>query len=323
MTTHILSGAAGRRTAAALLKDGAVVALPTETVYGLAANALDPEAVAAVFNSKKRPLDNPLIVHVAGKEAPKKYGLKMTPLARRLIREFWPGPLTILFQKVRDAVPSVLSIPPVVSCGLDTVAVRFPNNETFVKVIKKCGFPLVAPSANLAGRPSPTTAAHVYKDLKRRIPLIVDGGACEVGLESTVVKLERDFIRILRPGAITAEMLSEFGKVIVDDAVYNPVEGVTLSPGTAYKHYSPKAEVVAVRCDCEKEFCAYIDNKTIDTNEGVIVSPEMHTLYSAFRDFDDRGAVRVYVRLPEPVGVGLALYNRIVRAAEFNVIEVK
>jgi L-threonylcarbamoyladenylate synthase len=285
--------------AAELLKSGEIVAIPTETVYGLAANALDPLAIEKIFAAKGRPRDNPLIVHASDMEMVRGLGLEITEIAERLAEKFWAGSLTIVLHRIADIVPSE------VSCGLDTVAVRVPAHETALAVIKACGFPLAAPSANLSGSPSPTKATHVYADLNGKIPLIIDGGDCDCGVESTVIMFEDGKIRILRPGAVTPEMLSEFGDVVVDD------EGSLHSPGTRYKHYSPKAQVIAVLGDAA------------GLGEFTIEKPETSTLFAKLREFDELGAEQIFIKLPEPEGIGLALYNRIVRAAEFNIIKVE
>jgi len=285
--------------AAKLLKNGEIVAIPTETVYGLAANALNPAAIEKIFTAKGRPRDNPLIVHVSDMEMVRELELKIPALAERLAERFWAGSLTMIFKKIGNIIP------PEVSCGLDTVAIRVPNHAIALEIIKQCGSPLAAPSANISGCPSPTKAEHVFADLKDKIPLIIDGGNCSCGLESTVIMLDENKIKILRPGAVTAEMLSEFGEVVVED------KGSLHSPGTRHKHYSPKAKVIAV------------DGNVNDLGEFVIANPEAHTLFAKLREFDDLGAEQIFIRLPEPVGIGLALYNRIVRAAEFNIVKVK
>lgn len=321
MTTTITDNSPQNlQKAAELLQKGEIVALPTETVYGLACNALDPNAVAKVFAAKSRPQDNPLIVHVSGLSMARDCGLEIPPLAETLAQRFWSGPLTMLFKKNNGVVQK---IPAVISRGLDTVAVRVPANETFMKIITRCGFPIAAPSANLSGSPSPTSAEHVYSDLNGKIPLIIDGGRCEIGIESTVIALNNNNIRILRPGAVTPEMLSEFAEVTVDDIVYHKAEKHSLetssvpSPGTAYKHYSPKAEVIAVKTQSEQAFNDYVNRNGESYS---IANPQADTLFAKFREFDQSGAERIYVNLPEPTGIGLALYNRIIRAAEFNII---
>jgi L-threonylcarbamoyladenylate synthase len=275
--------------AVALLQSGGIVALPTETVYGLAGNALDSSAVAKIFAAKNRPQDNPLIVHVTGIDMARGLGLQVTPLAERLAEAFWPGALTIVLNKIDDLIP------PEISCGLDSVAVRAPDSPIMLDIIGKCGFPLAAPSANLSGSPSPTTVAHVREDFGDDFPA-VDGGSCRIGIESTVVTLEGDKICLLRPGAVTPEMLRKFGEVIVSEGESR------LSPGTRYKHYSPKARVVAV------------DGDVTGMGEFVIAEPDTQTLFAKFREFDSLGASEIYVRLPDKSGVGLALHNRIMKA---------
>ncbi|MCL2754392.1 MAG: L-threonylcarbamoyladenylate synthase [Oscillospiraceae bacterium] len=279
-----------------LLRAGEIVALPTETVYGLSGSALDESAIGKIFAAKNRPQDNPLIVHVSGIEMVRDLGLELPPLAEKLAEAFWPGTLTMVLPRGANC-----PIPAGVSCGLDTVAVRVPNNAIFLEVINDTMCPLAAPSANLSGRPSPTTARHVYEDLQGRIPLIIDGGACSCGIESTVVMFDAGRIQILRPGAITAEMLSAFGEVVA-----NTGESPR-SPGTRYKHYSPKARVVVYEGD--------IPPKAAGESCFVIANPDTQTLFAKFREFDESGAKEIYVKLPEQSGVGAALYNRIMKAA--------
>ncbi|MCL2036201.1 MAG: L-threonylcarbamoyladenylate synthase [Oscillospiraceae bacterium] len=308
-----------------LLKSGEIVALPTETVYGLACNTLDSTAITKVFAAKNRPQDNPLIVHVADENMLREFGLCLGGLFETFVPNFWPGPLTAICIKTREIIP------PEISCGLKTVAVRVPDSPIMLEIIKRCGFPLAAPSANLSGSPSPTTAQHVFDDLQGRIPLILDGGACSVGLESTVIDCETvlhgpEVILILRPGAVTPEMLSKFAAVEVDNIVLEKAAGIesARSPGTIHKHYSPKAEVVAVIAESRDTFWDYVNRSFgIYGNDtySIIENPEMQTLFAKFRECDRVGVKRIFVRLPQPEGVGLALYNRIIRAAEFNIVK--
>jgi L-threonylcarbamoyladenylate synthase len=283
-----------------LLKSGEIVALPTETVYGLAGNALNPQAIAKIFAAKNRPQDNPLIVHISGIEMAEELGLQVPESAKKLVDKFWAGPLTIILKKINDTIPAEIS------CGLDSVAVRMPNSPVMLDIIEKCGFPLAAPSANLSGSPSPTQPEHVYSDLNGRIPLIINGGACEVGIESTVIMFDDDKIRILRPGAVTPEMLSEFAEVIVGDA--HP--GVPLSPGTRHKHYSPKAQVIAV------------NGSVKGFGEFTLEHPTTQNLFAKLREFDELGADKIYIRLPKSTGIGLALRERIVRAADSSIVNI-
>ncbi|MDE6733497.1 MAG: threonylcarbamoyl-AMP synthase, partial [Oscillospiraceae bacterium] len=237
MTTEVLKfSAESAKKAAEILKRGGLVAIPTETVYGLAANALDENAVRKIFKAKGRPQDNPLIVHISGIEMLPPLVKNIPEIAKRLAERFWAGPLTMIFPK-SDKIPDVTS------GGLDTVAVRMPESKAAREIIKKCGFPLAAPSANLSGKPSPTSAAHVFEDMNGKIPLIIAGGECLVGVESTVICFKDGKIHILRPGGITEKMLAEFGEVEVDKAVtaQPKADERVLSPGMKYKHYSPKA----------------------------------------------------------------------------------
>lgn len=304
--------------AAELLKAGEVVAIPTETVYGLAANALNPAAVEKIFTAKGRPRDNPLIVHVTDLETARGLGLEIPEKAEGLAEKFWGGPLTMIFRKIKNIIPDEIS------CGLDTVAVRAPNNAAALEIIRQCGFPLAAPSANISGSPSPTEARHVFTDLHGKIPLIIDGGKCVCGLESTVIAFEgenSEKIRILRPGAVTAEQLREFVEVIIDDVVYKKAEEKPVSPGTTHRHYSPKAQVIAILTESEEDFIKYTRENKQD-GDFVIAEPDAQNLFSQLRGLDEKGAKRIFARLPKPEGIGLAVYNRLIRAAEFNVIEL-
>ncbi|MDF2568280.1 MAG: hypothetical protein K0R90_1736, partial [Oscillospiraceae bacterium] len=225
---------------AKLLKDGELIGMPTETVYGLAANAFDGDAVKKIFKAKGRPQDNPLIVHISDISMLGSIAAKVPKLAHELAERFWPGPLTII-------LPKAAHIPLAVTAGLDTVAVRIPSHEVAKELIKCCEFPLAAPSANLSGSPSPTKAEHVFQDLQGRIPFVIDGGECEIGLESTVVTLSEDTIKILRPGGVTVhDLLQVTPNVHIDQSVLSQLEPnqKVSSPGMKYKHYSPKAKVV-------------------------------------------------------------------------------
>lgn len=322
------------REAAELLERGELVAIPTETVYGLAADALNENAVKKIFLAKGRPQDNPLIVHISSMKMLPPLVREIPDIAKALAERFWGGPLTMIFPK-SDKIPSVTS------GGLDTVAVRMPASEAAREIIRKCGFPLAAPSANLSGKPSPTTARHVFEDMNGKISLIIDGGECAVGVESTVICFKGDKIHILRPGGITAEMLSEFGEVEVDKAVTAQLEKNerVLSPGMKYKHYSPKADVYVVNAHGRafKEYCAKrarYENDLIVLGAGVAErgvfldygsTPEIQAqrLFALLRRADDIGAKIVLVEMPEQSGMGLAVYNRLLRAAGFKIIEMR
>ena len=243
--------------AAQILKDGGLVGIPTETVYGLAANALDGAAVAKIFEAKGRPMDNPLIVHVADFNDIESFELvsEIPGSARLLAKRFWPGPLTMIMKKGK-------AVPDEVSAGLDTVAIRFPSHPVAQAIIRAAQLPLAAPSANLSGSPSPTTARHVMNDLDGKIEAVLDGGECEVGLESTVITLADGVPRVLRPGGVTVEQLREtLGEVEVDDAVLNQLEEgkKAASPGMKYKHYAPKANVVLLKCS-DDEYIDYVND---------------------------------------------------------------
>lgn len=319
-----------------LLKKGEIVAIPTETVYGLAANGLNVSAVRKIFNAKGRPQDNPLILHISSLEMLKDIALYIPPISLQLADNFWPGPLTMIFPK-KEAIPSE-------TCGgLDTVAVRMPNNSFTLSLIEKCGFPLAAPSANTSGLPSPTSAKHVYDDMKGKIPLIIDGGECRFGVESTVITFENEErVRILRPGGVTAEMLQEYADVVIDDGVLMKIEAdkKVLSPGMKYKHYSPKAEVFILNGSTEKieSFLSCRDNSLkiaylgygneklssdiISVHYGETPEKQAEHLFSGLRMCDELECDEVYVRMPDRKGMGLAVYNRLLRSAGFRVIEL-
>lgn len=318
------------KKAAEILAHGGIVGIPTETVYGLAADARDESAVRSIFAAKGRPQDNPLIVHISSLEQLPPLVREIPPLALKIAERFWAGPLTMIF-------PKSGLIPQATSGGLDTVAVRMPSSPAARAIIDACGFPLAAPSANLSGSPSPTTAQHVLKDMDGRIPLIIDGGECSCGVESTVLCFPtEDSVRILRPGGVTAEMLSELCRVEIDPAVTSePEKGAkVLSPGMKYKHYSPKADVLIVDAHGEefREWCE------AHSGEGVIAlsqesggqgmfrrfgkdpQEQAHRLFALLREADEQGAVRVYVEMPSKEGIGLAVYNRLLRAAAFRIV---
>ena len=320
--------------AAEIIKAGGIVAMPTETVYGLAGNALDGSVVKKIFAAKGRPADNPLIVHIADLSQIYELVREFPEKARVLAEKYWPGPLTMILPK-SDRIPDE------VSAGLDTVAIRFPSHPTARKLIA-LSMPLAAPSANLSGSPSPTTVRHVIDDMDGRIDAILDGGECEVGLESTVISLAGEKPVLLRPGGITAEMLREtIGEVEIASAVTNPLaEGEKAeSPGMKYKHYSPKADVVLVE-GTDEEFIRFVNRQKSSTAavicyeeddgfqraERIVVgkrgdySAFAHNLFSALRRADELGCSVVYSRCPETAGLGLAVYNRIVRAAGFDII---
>ena len=320
--------------AAELLKSGDIAAVPTETVYGLAANAYDVNAVRSVFRAKGRPQDNPLILHISSIEMLYDIAESVNPLALTLAEAFWPGPLTMIF-------PRKAHVPAETCGGLDTAAVRMPRNRFTLALIERCGFPLAAPSANTSGLPSPTSAKHVYEDMNGKIPLIIDGGECRYGVESTVVCFEgEDAVRILRPGAVTPEMLREYCHVVIDSGVLEKLgaDAKVISPGMKYKHYSPNAEVYIVK-GTDSDISAFL--KSVSVNkigflgfgseilpDSVTVFPygknaeeQAENLFSSLREADAAGCTEVYVRMPDTAGIGLAVYNRLLRSAGFRVID--
>lgn len=321
--------------AADILKKGGLVAIPTETVYGLAADALNPEAVKNIFIAKGRPQDNPLIVHVSSLEEIPPLVDEVDPRLYKLAEKFWPGPLTIILKK------SSL-IPDEVSAGLDTVAIRMPSHPIANKIIKESGVPLAAPSANASGRPSPTRASHVLEDIDGKIDAIVDGGSCSVGVESTVITLATEIPTLLRPGGVTPEELSEvLGEIEISHAVFEKLnEGEKVqSPGMKYKHYAPKAQVTIVKGSFEnyckfvkaqkeetcavcfegegKNFDKYIEYGSADNS----LAQAQH-IFDALREVDAMGCKTAFVRCPVTTGVGLAVYNRLLRSAAFREINL-
>ena len=310
--------------AAELLKNGGVVGIPTETVYGLAADALNGEAVAKIFKAKGRPMDNPLIVHIADFGDIDRFGLVETipESARLLAKHFWPGPLTMIMKRT-DVIPNE------VSAGLDTVAIRFPSHPVAQEIIRAANTPLAAPSANLSGSPSPTTARHVLNDMDGKIDAVLDGGASEVGVESTVITLAAGVPRVLRPGGVTVEELrGVLGEVEVDDAVLHQLkEGVAAaSPGMKYKHYAPKANVILLK-GADDEYIEYVNARAGDDVCALCCDEDLahaRHLFDCLRGIDENKTVlTVYSRLPSTEGVGLAVYNRLIRAAGFEVIDLE
>ncbi len=325
--------------AAAFLRDGRLVAVPTETVYGLAGNGLDVAAVEQIYEVKGRPAVKPLSLMVPGRESIDRVCDDVPPAAYTLAERFWPGPLTMIMKRT-DVIPSE------VSAGLDTVAIRFPSHPVAQAVIRAADTPLAAPSANLSGSPSPTTARHVLNDMDGRIDAVLDGGASAVGVESTVITLATEVPCVLRPGGITVEELREvLGEVEVDDAVLHRLaEGaVAASPGMKYKHYAPKANVLLIKGSDE----AYIDyvnahaaddvcalccdedllllrTKTVSLGRRNDYLTHARHLFDCLRRIDENKTIRtVYSRLPSTEGVGLAVYNRLIRAAGFEVIDLE
>lgn len=324
------------RLGAELIKKGQVVAFPTETVYGLGANALDDAAVRAIFAAKERPADNPLIVHITVPEALE--GLCGVPsAARELMDAFWPGPLTMLMPKT-DKVPDVTT------AGLPTVAVRCPSHPDARALIDLSGLPIAAPSANRSGRPSPTNAAHVYEDMNGRIPLILDGGPSLVGVESTVLDVTGEVPCILRPGAVTPEMVkSVVGKCTVADSVMRPLkEGESApSPGMRHRHYAPRAKMTVFTGDRQRVIREILRRYDEDGNACILchtpdvhefgdrrvltlgATPEetAHNLFTRLRETDETGCDLILAMGWEGNDITLAVMNRMARAAAFDLVK--
>lgn len=326
---------------AELLRRGELVAFPTETVYGLGANALDSAAVREIFAAKGRPADNPLIVHIWDREQLAQV-CHVPPLAEKLMDAFWPGPLTLL-------MPRRESIPLVVTASLPTVAVRMPSHPVAAALLKACNVPVAAPSANRSGKPSPTTAHHVLEDMNGRIPLILDGGDCEVGVESTVLDISGETPCILRPGGITKAMLETvLPRVEVAGSVLRPLQPgeKALSPGMRYKHYAPAGAVTLVEgqeaqvvAACHKLYqqaeaagqraCILCFTEHIPQLAGCHVEalgskkrPEevAHRLFALLREMDEQQMEAIFSEVMPPEGVGLAVMNRLGRAAAFHTV---
>ena len=332
------------QTAAKILQEGGLVAFPTETVYGLGGNGLDGTACEKIYIAKGRPSDNPLILHISEFKELNPIVREISPAAQKLMDAFWPGPLTMVFPK-SDIVPEKAT------GGLDTVAVRFPNHPVARAIIKAAGLPIAAPSANSSGKPSPTRASHVEFDLNGKIDMIVDGGAAEWGLESTIVDVSGEVPMILRPGAVTKEMMEEVvGTVEIDPAILQkPAADLKpKAPGMKYTHYSPKAEVILVK----GETTAVVDeinrlaaeDMAHGLKTGVMATEETKNLYQAdivlslgsrerpeeiganlfkfLRKFDFLGAERVYSEVFSEEGEGMAIMNRLNKAAGYCVIDL-
>ena len=319
--------------AANIIKNGGLVAIPTETVYGLGADGLNPDAVAQIFTVKGRPQDNPLILHVADPGDMEKFCHSIPETAYRLAEKFWPGPLTMV-------LPARECVPKCTTAGLPTVAVRCPDNAATREIIRLSGVPIAAPSANISGKPSTTTAQHVLHDHDGKIPLIVDAGPCRVGVESTIVDLTGDRPRLLRPGGITpAQLLEVLGELIIDHAVTASIEkdAVVKAPGMKYKHYAPACRVVIVTGDLpaavsyvkahfapnnrvlcfEEELTAFADFSPLAYGWEKDPDSQMAGLFAALRELDDPEIGTVFARMPKGEGKALAVQNRLGKAAGF------
>ena len=341
MQTLFLSAADPKtpETAAKIIQNGGLVAIPTETVYGLGANGLNETAVAKIFEAKGRPQDNPLILHVAEAADMERFCHSIPAGAYALAEKFWPGPLTMV-------LPAKDSVPLSTRAGLPTVAVRCPDCDVTRAIIRLAGVPVAAPSANISGKPSTTTAEHVRHDHDGRIDAIVDGGACRVGVESTIVDLTEERPRLLRPGGITPEqLLTVLGDLVVDKAVTDEVanDAVVKAPGMKYRHYAPQSEVVIVsgstqkaaayihahyqsgdRVLCfEEELALYTDCSPLSYGREADVNTLSAGLFAALRELDDPSIHRVYARCPVGGGVAYAVQNRLKKAAAFHIVDAE
>lgn len=326
-------------TAAEIIRRGGLVAIPTETVYGLGANGLDETAVARIFEAKGRPQDNPLILHVAAPEEMEAICHDIPESAYALARAYWPGPLTMVLP-VRDCVPRRTT------AWLDTVAVRCPDCAITREIIRLSGVPIAAPSANLSGKPSTTTAEHVRHDHDGRIDAIVDGGPCRVGVESTIVDLTEDRPRLLRPGGITPEQLiAVLGDLVIDKAVTAQIDkdAVVRAPGMKYRHYAPQEPVIIVagarekaaeyihrhyqprdRVLCfEEELPLYVDCNPLSYGKEADVTTLSAGLFAALRELDDPSIGKVFARCPTGGGVAYAVQNRLKKAAAFHIVDAE
>lgn len=319
-----------------LLAEGEIVGVPTETVYGLAGDARNSRAIKKIFEAKGRPQDNPLIVHIASMGMLDGIVSEVPEDAKILAKHFWPGPLTIIMPRGDKICDETCA-------GLDSVGVRMPSNKIAHEIIAKSKIPFSAPSANLSGKPSPTNAQDVFADMNGRVPLIIDGGESQAGVESTVVSVLESTPVILRPGVITKEMMEEVlhKQVVVAKEVTEGVkdDSKVRSPGMKYKHYAPNADVTIIKADIEK-FVSFVEShKTegtfvmcYDGEEKLFSVPaisygqkddpktQAHNLFTVLREIDKMGAKIVYARCPETTGVSLAVYNRLIRSAGFKII---
>ena len=336
-TLFLSAGEAGTaEIAAEIIRSGGLVALPTETVYGLGANGLDPEAVKKIFEAKGRPQDNPLILHVSEAEEIARYCQNIPAAAWALAEAFWPGPLTMV-------LPARENVPLSTRAGLPSVAVRCPDCAITREIIRLAGVPVAAPSANISGKPSTTTAEHVRHDHDGRIEAIVDGGPCRVGVESTIVDLTEDTPRLLRPGGIGPEQLrAVLGDIIIDKAVTASVDkdAVVKAPGMKYRHYAPDCQVLILDCDLPAAV-SYVRDHWAPGNRVLCFDEErdffapyaplpygqerdpdtlMANLFSALRTLDDPAVGTVFARCPKGSGKALAVQNRLAKAAGFQYV---
>lgn len=318
-----------------ILKNGGIVAFPTETVYGLGCSAYNKDAAKKVFAAKGRPCDNPLIVHVSDKEDIEKIA-HVSELSKKLAEAFMPGPFTMILPK-KDIIPDEIT------AGLDTVAIRFPESKEAIDLIQAAGVPVAAPSANLSGRPSPTTSNHVIEDLSGRVDAIICGNDCKVGVESTVVAVKEDRVVLCRPGKVTPDDIEKIGITVeIPENLNRTVTGDerVISPGMKYKHYAPKGKLTLLEGEgaldklienqkkgygiiCFDEDLACLEGPlTVSLGKKDDSERQAERLFSALRFFDEKGTEFIFSRVPPKSGVGLAVYNRILKAASSRVEKV-
>lgn len=321
------------------IKDGGLVAFPTETVYGLGGDGLNEVAAKNIYLAKGRPSDNPLILHINDQKMLGRIVSEVTSMAKKIMTAFCPGPITII-------LPKSNIVPKAVTGGLDTIAVRMPDNDIARALIKYADTPIAAPSANISGRPSPTTAQAVYKDLQSRIDMVLDGGACQFGVESTIVDCTEDVPIILRPGAITKEMLEEIFPIVKIDKAIVGANVVPKAPGMKYKHYAPKVDMILIEGDNKKMSSSIKEILHKYENEGkkvgLLVSDEVANelnhqntfsygsqenlaqiaskIYEGLRYFDDKDVDIILAQGTTDKGIGLAIMNRLHKASGFNSI---
>lgn len=330
--------------AAQILRTGGLVAFPTETVYGLGANALNEEAAKKIYAAKGRPSDNPLIAHISSEAELETLVSEISPAGRLLMKRFWPGPLTLIFKKSR-------MVPFGTTGGLDTVAVRMPSDPIASQLIALAGVPIAAPSANTSGRPSPTTAEHVYQDMNGKINMIIDGGPVGIGVESTIVDVSGAVPTVLRPGAITLDMLkSVLGRVELDPAILGPIKEDVRpkAPGMKYRHYAPHGDLTLVEGRIEKvvETINRLAEEKLNQGfrVGIICTRETqsrypkgilrsigtrakeetiaHNLYGVLRDFDDLDMDYIFSESFSEESLGQAIMNRLTKAAGYHILKV-
>lgn len=326
-----------------LIKNGEIVIFPTETVYGIGANALDEKAVGKIFMAKGRPSDNPFIVHVANKKTISEIATNISEIEQKLIDHFMPGPFTLILNKT-DKIPSV------VTAGLDTVAVRMPDNVIARGIITFSGVPIAAPSANLSGKPSGTTVEDIRKELEGKVSAIIDGGESEIGLESTVVKVIDDVPYILRPGKVTPEQIKAvIGTVDFGNGIFVPVEQdeKVESPGVKHKHYAPntpvqilysqdeqylvfqmnhaikkyKGDVVVLGFEEHKDKIVVSDSRFINLGSRKNLDEIAKNIYTALRKADQLGSQMILIEGVEKEGIGIAVMNRLLRSCGYNYVE--